>query len=327
MPKYSDVIKGYPYLGELQKLIPTNFFVPQEKSRISGYAIGTRYDRRPEDRSVNIAQGMSPEEEAETRRHEFSHQAIDKSPNWSHIVQIQKPTKELHQAVGLSYPKMIQLEENMIRQLAPKEASNVDWVTIEKGLTPTQQKLIPYLKSHLQYGPQVGSFVGPDYDERELREGKGQNILPRFEFKPTPEERSLPGVYQRELTLSERIATEERGGYDLLGYMKKYGLPKGYLAGTGEHLTDEFKLPHHITFSDESIYSNEKTPGGKWTREKDEKWHYAPSKFVLTQHPAEELRRYFKEQEPESVLDLPKASEEDETTRDLYAPRWRDVVR
>ena len=30
------------------------------------------------------------------------------------------------------------------------------------------------------------------------------------------------------------------------------------------HYTDKYKKPNHPTFSDESIYSNEQTPGGKW---------------------------------------------------------------
>ena len=38
--------------------------------------------------------------------------------------------------------------------------------------------------------------------------------------------------------------------------------------GGDQHFTDEFKLPTHPTFSDESIYSNETTKGGHWNGDK-----------------------------------------------------------
>jgi hypothetical protein len=87
--------------------------------------------------------------------------------------------------------------------------------------------------------------------------------------------------------------------YDLEGYKKKYGEPP-----KGQHLTDEFKRPNHITFSDESIYHSNETPGGKW-EQKDSKWHYTPSEHVLKQHGADKLKSYFKKKEPQAVLHLP----------------------
>jgi len=94
--------------------------------------------------------------------------------------------------------------------------------------------------------------------------------------------------------------------YDMEGYITKYGKPD---QSKGQHLTDEFKLPHHITFSVDSKYSNEKTKGGVWKKDEKGKWHYRPSKFVLTQHPMKELQWYFKKHEPDSVLDMPKGEE------------------
>ena len=103
------------------------------------------------------------------------------------------------------------------------------------------------------------------------------------------------------IKLQNHIENERKAGYDLAGYIKKYGIPD---QSKGQHLTDEFKLPHHITFSTDSKYSNNETPGGVW-KQIEGKWHYAPSDYVLSQHPAEELLNYFKTREPDSVLDLP----------------------
>ena len=61
--------------------------------------------------------------------------------------------------------------------------------------------------------------------------------------------------------------------YDYRGYFKKYGPVK---LGETEHLTDEFKLPSHPSFSNESIYGQPGTPGaplaGSWNGEE-----YMPS--------------------------------------------------
>jgi len=88
--------------------------------------------------------------------------------------------------------------------------------------------------------------------------------------------------------------------YDMEGYIKKYGMPD---ESKGQHLPDEFKLPNHITFSTDSIYHSDKTPGGVW-KSINNKWHYTPSPYVLSQHSIEELKNYFLKYEPDAILDL-----------------------
>ena len=90
--------------------------------------------------------------------------------------------------------------------------------------------------------------------------------------------------------------------YDMKGYIKKYGVPD---QSKGQHLTDEFKLPNHITFSSDSKYSTPDTPGGIWKKLPTGKWSYTPSPYVLKLHPSSELKNYFKKYEPDSVLVLP----------------------
>ena len=104
--------------------------------------------------------------------------------------------------------------------------------------------------------------------------------------------------------------------YDMEGYVKKYGEPKPDERG---HLTDEFKRPNHITFSTGSVYHSKETPGGEWKKKNTQgaevpeddaegKWHYKPSDFVLKQHGAEKLQQYFRDYEPDSILELPKGN-------------------
>lgn len=93
----------------------------------------------------------------------------------------------------------------------------------------------------------------------------------------------------------------EVSDYDYAGYEKKYGKPD---QSKGQHLTDEFKLPNHITFSSESKYSKPGEEGGEWKKESGI-WNFYASPFNLKQHSAEELKEYFKKMEPDAVLHLP----------------------
>ena len=86
--------------------------------------------------------------------------------------------------------------------------------------------------------------------------------------------------------------------YDMEGYIKKYGQPD---QSKGQHLTDEFKNPGHITFSKESKYSKPGQEGGEWKyldgngRPMEEKapggqWHFYASPYNISQHSAQELQ-------------------------------------
>jgi hypothetical protein len=99
---------------------------------------------------------------------------------------------------------------------------------------------------------------------------------------------------------------QEEKDYDMDGYVAKYGQPD---QSKGQHLTDEFKLPNHITFSDESKYSTKETPGGQW-KDEDGKWHYYASDYVEKRQGSDRLKEYFKKHEPDSVLHLPSEDED-----------------
>ena len=80
--------------------------------------------------------------------------------------------------------------------------------------------------------------------------------------------------------------------YDYEGYVQKYGMPD---QSKGQHLTDEFKLPNHITFSTGSRYSNPQMQGGYWSGlgGESDQWQFQPSPFNLKQHSLADLIDYF----------------------------------
>ena len=64
------------------------------------------------------------------------------------------------------------------------------------------------------------------------------------------------------------------------------------------------KLPWHPTFSKESPYSTDSTPGGDWVR-KEGKWIYTPSQWQVQQGYTKGLAEYFRNVEPDSRLEAP----------------------
>lgn len=76
-------------------------------------------------------------------------------------------------------------------------------------------------------------------------------------------------------TLPPRLQYE--GDYDLRGFYKKN--PTFAVDKPGQHMTDEFKLPNHPTFSNESAYYNDDTKhlGGRWAQGRGGNWTFVPN--------------------------------------------------
>ena len=74
------------------------------------------------------------------------------------------------------------------------------------------------------------------------------------------------------------------------------------------HLNDEFKLPNHITYSDESRAAKAKDapPAGKWVGSEEGGWtFYASPTNIQNAGGVDALREYFRKYEKESRLVLP----------------------
>lgn len=89
--------------------------------------------------------------------------------------------------------------------------------------------------------------------------------------------------------------------YDMRGAWKAGLLKSEY----GGHLPDTFKKPNHPTFSSESIYSSDATPGGDWVQSEGGKWSFRPSETNLQNLGVGGLQDYFKRVEPDAELILP----------------------
>jgi len=86
---------------------------------------------------------------------------------------------------------------------------------------------------------------------------------------------------------------EESSDYDYEGY--KDAVKRGEIKqreGEGEHYPDTYKLPNHITFSDQSKYSTEQTPGGTWVGQ-EPYYYFHPSEHNLKNTSPGKMAEYF----------------------------------
>jgi hypothetical protein len=76
------------------------------------------------------------------------------------------------------------------------------------------------------------------------------------------------------------------------------------------HMGDEFKLPTHPTFSDESRYSTADKPGGRWSQVgKGDRWRFDASPTNLENMNRAQLADYFDRVEPGNTIRFPDGSE------------------
>jgi hypothetical protein len=62
-------------------------------------------------------------------------------------------------------------------------------------------------------------------------------------------------------------------------------------------MPDTYKLPNHMTFSNDSVYSTPEHQGGRWIQGGDGHWIFLPSEYNMQQHPMPEMEEYFRRTE------------------------------
>lgn len=99
------------------------------------------------------------------------------------------------------------------------------------------------------------------------------------------EQMMYPGV---DYTFPGNVVTEypqfQKGGdYNMLGYAMHHpiGALKHFINPEKYHATDEYKRPNHMTFSDESKYSNKEHQGGHWEQQQDGTWTFTPTAWNI----------------------------------------------
>lgn len=118
-----------------------------------------------------------------------------------------------------------------------------------------------------------------------------------------PYETRLPDdqevAYERwKATLPPDLQNE--GDYDLRGAFQIQAS-----TGVGGHMTDRFKKPNHMTFSDESQYSTPTMPGGHWADAGGGRYGFWASPTNAQQHSLGDLTRYFQQNEPGNTFIAP----------------------
>ena len=87
-----------------------------------------------------------------------------------------------------------------------------------------------------------------------------------------------------------------------LDYDYERAIKEGMTPDERGHWDNKFKKPSHITYGEDSIYSNPLAQGGQWKQldkplETGEEWIFQPSLYQKLRIPKEEYDKYFKEVE------------------------------
>lgn len=138
----------------------------------------------------------------------------------------------------------------------------------------------------------------PEYNLQKFKRFKPIKMADGGDIEEQPPVRK--GFQQWRASLPKNL--QGSSDYDLQGYYNKYG-SKGPAANG--HLTDEFKKPNHVTFSNESIYSNPQHTGGQWSQQNGQ-WQFTPSQYNIKNVGPDSLKNYFKQNEPDSKLIMKK---------------------
>lgn len=101
----------------------------------------------------------------------------------------------------------------------------------------------------------------------------------------------------------QKYKIKESSDYDL-----KAAFNAGAIPDSRGHLTSQFKLPNHITYSYDSVHANEpdSPPPGRWDGSDKTGWtFYASPTNIKNAGGIDKLQDYFKREEPTSKLILP----------------------
>lgn len=97
--------------------------------------------------------------------------------------------------------------------------------------------------------------------------------------------------------------------YDLRGLFKSN---PNQQPSSNLHFPDTYKLPNHITFSDESVYNGQDgNKGGHWGNQNGKSTFQATDQNIKNAGGADKLQDYFNKYEPDSKLILPTSTQSD----------------
>jgi hypothetical protein len=106
---------------------------------------------------------------------------------------------------------------------------------------------------------------------------------------------------QGEQLYQQQTQGRQSNDYDLRGAWAQMG--GGDLGGG--HLTDEWKLPNHPTFSTQSRYQTPTQQGGSWAKLPGGAWAFVPSETNMQNIGSKGLTDYWDRVEPNNLLLLP----------------------
>jgi len=130
-----------------------------------------------------------------------------------------------------------------------------------------------------------------------------KDTLPKNKIKPLMAMKKYP-TFEEFYSMIPSYK-KDTSSYDLRSYYNANPSAALEFIKPNTHAPDTYKLPNHITFSEESIYHTPNTPGGKWSFENGKDVFYASPLNIKNAGGVENLKKYFIKYEPKVKLIIP----------------------
>lgn len=126
--------------------------------------------------------------------------------------------------------------------------------------------------------------INDDGTKKKQNSGKTTNKNKYITTLNDEEEKEFQNWYSKVAKYKKLNPNPDADGqdYDYRGYWKNEDREGILGSNPNAHFTDKYKQPSHPTFSNESKYSNNETPGGTWVKGK-ETWLFKHNKFTARQ--------------------------------------------
>ncbi len=181
----------------------------------------------------------------------------------------------------------LEVEDGEVMHVADKEIKVFSSVPFLNGISPAQKVMggeNPTKVFNQQESYKDKKGLNDDGTKKKQNGGKTPNRRKYTTALNNNEEKQFQSWYSKVAKYKNLNPNPDADGqdYDYRGYWKNEDRNGILGSNPNAHFTDKYKQPTHPTFSNESQYSNNETPGGTWVKGKGT-WLFKHNKYTARQ--------------------------------------------
>lgn len=187
-----------------------------------------------------------------------------------------------HKQGGVDVGKDLEVEGGEVMQVKPNEVRVFSSVPLLRGSSPAQLVMGGANPNQVFNAQEEFKDRNKIKDDGSRYRNGGNKYITKLS---SDEEIKFKNWYSKLAKYKNLNPNPDAKGqdYDYRGYWKNEDREGILGSNPNAHFIDKYKQPSHPTFSNESIYSNNKTPGGQWVVDKTGTWLFKHNNFTTRQ--------------------------------------------